>query len=262
MNLDSGGKYTIPLESINYFNVSNKFEYLINYNPLKIVDNKFVINDVEYYVVRPDGGENTYINSIYFNEFQSNTEGQNQVAQIMGNKFKLNGLDYVIEGNEISIDDATKVFDENATDDEVSDNDKGRYKEWKCEIIDDRFLFDGIWYVLVRDETTNEYASVGYADNKDNKLNEISVVEKKVRIGNEEVKYGYAEYKPWNISFQFSLDWREVQVVKKYQSDVIDKLTSERCEFGDATIDFSDENKTYDWYLANEILRIQNEYAI
>ena len=267
---ESSGKYTIPLESINYFNVSNKFEYLINYNPLKIVDNKFVINDVEYYVVRPDS-ESDAINSIYFNEFQSNTEGQNQVAEIFidpddgKRKFKLNGLEYVIEGNEISIDDSTEVFDENATDAEVSNKDKGRYKEWKCDIVDDRFQFDGTWYVLVRDETTNEYAFVGYADNKDNKLREISVVEKTAKIGDEEVKYGYSEYKPWNISFQFSLDWREVQVVKKHQSDVIDRLSKEWCEFDERNIKFPDtlhpEDKTYDWYLANEILRICQDYS-
>ena len=134
----SHGEYTVPADSIKYFPIPNKFEYSINYNPVRIIDNKFVINDVEYYVVRPDGGENTYINSIYFNEFQSNTEGQNQVAQITKEtiddntiyKFKLNGLVYVIEGNEISIDDATEVFDENATPAEVSNKDKGRYKEW------------------------------------------------------------------------------------------------------------------------------------
>lgn len=221
-NAISHGEYTVPADSIKYFPISNKFEYSISYNPVKIVDNKFVIDDVEYYVVRPDGGENTYINSIYFNEFQSNTEGQNQVAKVTNNKFTLNGLEYVIEGNEISIPSVTKVFDETISE---STADKGKYKEWKCDIVDDRFQFDGIWYVLVRDETTNEYAFVGYADNKDNELKEISVVEKKVKIGDEEVKYGYAEYKPWNISFQFSLDWKKVQVVKKHQSDVIDRLT-------------------------------------
>ena len=53
LELDANGKYTIDASSINYFPISNKFEYSINYNPVQIVDNKFVINDVEFYVVRP-----------------------------------------------------------------------------------------------------------------------------------------------------------------------------------------------------------------
>lgn len=65
----SNGEYTVPEDTIQYFNVSNKFEYFIYYNPLEIVDNKFVLNDVEFYVVHPDGGEGTPVNSIYFNEF-------------------------------------------------------------------------------------------------------------------------------------------------------------------------------------------------
>jgi hypothetical protein len=215
------GEYTVSKESINYFPISNKFEYSINYNPVQIVDNKFVINDVEYYVVRPDGGEDTYINSIYFNEFQSNTEGQNQVAQITKEtiddntiyKFKLNGLEYVIEGNEISIPSVTKVFDETIAE---STEDKGKYKEWKCDIVDDRFQFDGIWYVLVRDARKN-YVSVEYADNKDNKLIPLLVT-----------MDGVAEYKPWELKFQFETyganAWKIVRAVKKHQSDVIDRL--------------------------------------
>ena len=63
---DISGVYEIPDESIMYFKVSNKFEYAIDYNPVEIVDNKFVMNDVEFYVVRTAAGS---VNSIYFNEF-------------------------------------------------------------------------------------------------------------------------------------------------------------------------------------------------
>ena len=166
--------YTIDLSSIKYFNTTNKFEYDINYNPVDIVSNKFVINDVEFYVVRSNPGE--AITKIYFNEFQGNTEGQNQVAQVSGNKFNLNGKEYVIEGNEISIDAATSEF-------------SGDEKEWKCGIVDDMFQFDGTWYVLAKNGS-NQYVSVGYADNKDNNLIEILVTSE-----------GYATYKPWDISF-------------------------------------------------------------
>ena len=75
--MDVKDAYVSPEETIKYFNVSNKFEYSINYCPIDIVDNKFAFNDIEFYVVRPNGGDNDPVNSIYFNEFQSNTEGQN-----------------------------------------------------------------------------------------------------------------------------------------------------------------------------------------
>lgn len=231
--------YTIPEDKISFFKITNKFEYYIHYKPVDIVDSKFVLNDVEFYVVRPTEGS-LAVNSIYFNEFQNNTEGQNQVAKVTNNKFKLNGVEYVIEGNEISVDKATTSF-------------SGDEKEWKCEIVDDRFCFDETWYILEREN--EEYAYVKYADNKDNKLIELDVTPD-----------GHAEYKPWDITFQFTVTgasaWNRVQVVQKHQSDVIDRLETERCEFDSTVITFDEEgNKTYDWYLANEILRIQELYT-
>ena len=45
-------------------------------------------------------------------------------------------------------------------------------------------------------------------------------------------------------------------MVKKHQSDVIDELTRERCEFDDGIAITND--KTYDWYVANELLHIRD----
>lgn len=115
---EASGLVDVPnvykISNIGYFGVSNKFEYHIHYNPVKIVDNKFVVNDVEFYVVRPkeeSDPADMAVNSIYFNEFQSNTEGQNQVAKVVDNRFTLDGMGYVIDGNAIymesSEDDST-----------------------------------------------------------------------------------------------------------------------------------------------------------
>lgn len=65
-------------------------------------------------------------------------------------------------------------------------------------------------------------------------------------------------YEPWNITFQFSDDWQQVNVVKKHQSEVIDRLETETCGFDGIEVKF-DKDKTYDWYLANEILLIQKQ---
>lgn len=107
--------------------------------------------------------------------------------------------------------------------------------------------------MLVRD-ATNTYVSVGYADNKDNMLIEILVA---IKDG-----AGFAEYKPWNISFQFSDDWQKVQVVKKHQSDIIDELKEEWCEFDDRMGIGIDRNKTFDWYVANELIHLQRDSSM
>ena len=49
--------------------------------------------------------------------------------------------------------------------------------------------------------------------------------------------------------------------MKKHQSDVIDRLSREWCEFDNREDIQIGKDKTYDWYLANEILRIQGRYA-
>lgn len=50
-------------------------------------------------------------------------------------------------------------------------------------------------------------------------------------------------------------------MVKKHQSDVIDRLNSEWCAFDDVNIQFAPPNKSYDWYVANELLRIYDLYV-
>ena len=93
--------------------------------------------------------------------------------------------------------------------------------------MDDRFCFDSIWYVLERDDH-GDYAFVRYADNKDNKLISVLVTSD-----------GYAEYKPWNVTFQFTDGWTRVYVVKKHQSDIEDRVEREWCEFDEKTVNFS-----------------------
>lgn len=259
----SGLDYTdkpYTIEDIGYYKVSNKFQYYIHYNPIEIPEkeNKFVLNDVEFYVVRPDGNtDDTPINSIYFNEFQNNTEGQNRLSKVdlltpnpLKYKFSLNGTNFVIYGNEIYMDNI------NDDEDETTPQFFNGETTWKCEIVDDRFNFDDTWYVIEKD-TQGDYDYVRYADAKDNKLIQIYVTEE-----------GYAEYNPWNLKFQFTTTgddkWRKVRVEQKHQSDVIDRLKDEWCEFDGTTEEPNNivftEHKTYDWHLANEILRLGNMY--
>ena len=58
------GKYTV--DGIRYYADENRIEYYIHYDPIQIIDDKFVYGDVEFYAVREDDGS---ITCLYFNEF-------------------------------------------------------------------------------------------------------------------------------------------------------------------------------------------------
>lgn len=70
------------------------------------------------------------------------------------------------------------------------------------------------------------------------------------------------------MEFRFSNDWNQVWIVKKYQTDVIDRLVDEWCEFDDAK-DIDNpaipiqitENKTFDWYLSNQIQSMKARFG-
>lgn len=154
---DPDGKYTIPEGEISYLENDNQFEYYIHYKPVKIVEEKFVVDDVEFYVVRESNGNVGPIKSIYFNQFHGRDDASRE-TELMGSE-----------------------------------------------------------------------------------------------VGDRVAHYG-------SLEIHFNTEWNQATAIKKWQCDVVHRLLGEWCEFDEAEIDFSDSNKTYDWYLANEILRIQRKY--
>jgi hypothetical protein len=166
------------ITNATYYYDNNKLSYDVEYQMKTVEPNDtFVVEDVQFYVVRKK--DQNVVNSIYFNEFQSNTIGQNQVAQVVDNKFQIDGQSYLIDEGEIrllSMDSTYSQFAGNM---------------WKCDFVDNMFTIDGRRYVVVKDNS-GEYSEVRYADDKDNKLVSVLVSEN-----------GYAEYKPWGVKFHF-----------------------------------------------------------
>ena len=246
------GEYTITEEPI-YLPLANKLSYQVEYEPIALSgDDTFVYGDVEFYAVRL--GEK--VNALYFNEFNHRgTMHIGKIVRISDDKFNLQNKEYEIRRDgdtvRISVDSATTKFH----DDEM---------EWKGEVQTDdrgneRISIDGLWYNLVKDDN-GEYTELRYAGLDDNQLKKIDIV-------TEGENEGQGWYSLWNLHFQFSGDWTTVQVIKRHQTDVIDRLDEEWCEFDDVAGVKLDSNRTLAWHVASQLLSLmegspETEYAV
>ena len=152
----------------------------------------------------------------------------------------------------LSVGRATSVWDDSKDDE----------KEFKCEISkndngDEQFHIDGVWYIL--EKSGGMYSKLKYAKVDDNLLKRLPVTSD-----------GYTEYRSadggTHLQFQFdnssgSINWDVIYVFRKYQTGVINRVSDEWCYFDDnpSTCAFT-ENKTFDWYLSNEICRMMKTY--
>ena len=180
------------IEDISYFKLTNYLEYYLYYDKIKLIDKKFVFNDIEYYAVEVEGK----INALYFNEFQKDMEAACDQIEIVDNKFKINGCEYAIE----TVDGKTEITLDAATTEFVPSDSDG--KEFKVEVIDDKFKFDGIRYIL--EKQGGEYKRLKYAGVDDSKLTMLEVS-----------MDGYATFPKWNLEFQFlkdgaNIDWNVI----------------------------------------------------
>lgn len=236
---DFPGTSSVSAEYLN----TNVLNYHVRYSPIAINDDMFVVDDIEFFAVKIDGK----IHHICFNQFQNEVQPSNYTSEISGNRFKLNGIEYEIEGGKVvSVDNATQVFDENAT-----DSGYAPYKEFKGEIVKDemgdRIRIDGVWYVLEKE--SGAYASLKYAGTLDSKMVEVPISEGK----------GY--FAPLDMHFEFNSEWNSVTVVKDYRVYVMDRLKEEGCQFDSYSMDFIDE-KTYEWHLANKIQSMIDDFPM
>lgn len=121
------------------------------------------------------------------------------------------------------------------------------------QIIDNKFVINGIQYVLVV-EGNNKY--IRYARLDDNRM--IPMI-----VSYDESGNGICEYRgqvDGEIKIQFGFNDsnpNKVDVIQHYRTNVINRVESETCSFDGKNKNIElDSNRTFEWYVANEILSI------
>ena len=231
MTNDSLG-YTI--NDVKFGQNTNLLEYTVKYDEVQVVDDKFVHDDIEFYVTYLD---NPYrrVSCMYLNEFAGATRPDSDRIYITDNKFKIDDVDYVIEDGRVKVN-ATGV-----------DGEPQKFDDEFCqEIVDGRIKVDGVYYVFHKEK--GEWKWLDFAKADDTKL-------KRIRVATN----GLAEYKDGNMKFQFSKDWSRVQIIKDYSVVAMDHVYEEWCVFDDTNVEI-DDDRTFEWYLANEVARMKEAY--
>ena len=142
------------------------------YDPIRVVDSKFVLDDVEFYVVMVGG----VVKSIYFNEFQKEVWSRSQYIPVDNNDdgvftLVINGANYriddgkVVKVDAVGIAEAHPIFNHQFSQDLFSGDVEGTWETFKI---------DGVWYVLEKDDDGN-YGRAFYARVDDSLLTPIDV---------------------------------------------------------------------------------------
>ena len=197
------------IQNVSYSKITNVLTYEVHEDPIPVVDNKFVYDDVEFYAPR---GENvTQITSIYFNEFQKDMASYarkvvidqdgfftiehdyltnfgdradfNSVNNQTGAKYRYQVVDDNGGSGMVVLKvDSTEVFDENSSGEH-------KYDEFRQEVVDGRFSIGGVWYILKRG-SDGKYTGLEYAGVDDSLLRQVMVSSD-----------GFAEFPNWGLTF-------------------------------------------------------------
>ena len=190
--VDVPGKYSI--KEPRYYKGSNILNYKVEYAPISISNDKFVLDEVEFYVTKTNGN---IVNSVYFNEFQNKVYSSNGTIPIDHDMFSIEGRKYVIDNFLLKVH-ATDVKKLTETGGTETNSQLFKDAEYSQDIIDNRFKVDGIWYKISEDGSKLTYSSA-----EDQNLVQVT-------IGTD----GTGNYEPWNLQFKFSSDWKKVSIVR------------------------------------------------
>ena len=230
--LDSSGRVVLGSSGLtgsektftgaSYDTASNILEYNIKYNQKECNGNKFVHEDIEYFVVRNNGSTTGTVNQICFNEFQKQMQSAAQAVTISSSgEFTLNGATFKL----VEKESGARVLQFTGLAGLALDGlAVPKYRE---EIVDDMFCIEGVWYSI--DGTDIKYAKVD--DNLLVKL-DVDVVGKSATYN--------------SLTFTFDNGWENVTVERHYETKVHHKVASETSEIDSRTIEFN-ANKTFAW---------------
>ena len=225
IDLTSSG-FSAVIDKYSFHNVvydisTNRLSYEIRTPKIDVVDGKFIYNDVQHFV----DFNGTDVKTLWFNEFNSALDVDENSVEIVDGQFSIDGVDFSYDGSELQViltdSDGNKILEG---------------KETYVKQLDstERFNFNGKEYAIVGGYVVN-------SDVIDNKLVELSVSDNK------------ADYK--NLEYIFSVNDGElsVTVVKFIDTSIIDRIISEFCEYDGADIEITTD-KTFEWHLANKIV--------
>lgn len=107
---------------------------------MKVIDGKFVYDDMEFYVVKINLGTEEspeyVVSKVCYNDFNNEVQYEPNAIPVEDNQFTIDGKTYtIVNGDRIAVYSATSTFSDG---------------EFKCDIVNDRFKMDGIWYFLVK----------------------------------------------------------------------------------------------------------------
>lgn len=219
----------------NYSPGTNHFSYDIKYAAMDISANKFVHEDIEYFVVRSNGEDDVAL-SIFFNKFQKQMQSAANQVTINNGRFELNKVKFQIAGNVLEVDPTTG-FDPDSPDDYK------KYQEYRQEIVDNMFCIEGVWYLIVGNK-------LRYAKVDDSLLVKVQVSDSSPFIASYE-----------DLRFEFVDNWTKVVVTRHYDTIVHDKVASETCAYDRSTVSI-DENRTFEWNFANVVKGFKDDPAL
>jgi hypothetical protein len=225
------------IKSIQYFKPTNVLKYVIQYDPIKIVDSKFVCNDIEFYVVFMNGKASV----VYFNHFQNQVWTANQIAPVHDGEFEVDGVVYKIEGNQVKVVGGFNGGE--IGEDALSD-------KYAQEIDEGKFKFGETWFSVMEDTNGNPVA-IHYSNNQDTELKSMYVAQN-----------GKGLCEELDMTFTFNDEDGTVVVEKSVQRKVLDRVVDEWCEFDNKELNLDEsQGRTFEWCLANQIVDMQGKYV-
>ena len=209
----------------NYRIEDNVVTYEFTYDPIQVIDNKFVFQDVQYYVTVDSENK---LRNVYYNQFNSNLNPN--IGKVVGERIDEDKWKFLIDDSYYTIDReyVLSKFGGDAIQ----------------QIVDGTVDISGVKY-FVNGDFEHEF-NLTYFEGKD-------VILKRSIVDSSNI----SKLQDEGLKLEFRNDGTVV-VTRSYEFLVKDFLVQEWCAFDDVFINI-DGTRTFDWYLANEIVRLVND---
>ena len=196
---------SIDPNSVQYSTQANTIQYKVVSEPMLVLGDKFIYNDMEFFVTRKSTGTSPRpVKSLYFNEFQEAMETQASKVKIDDNGEFAIGFNHIgYDGDKAYGEVHLKISKDGTLLEVVSPEDAFNTK-YRQEIVDNLFNIDGVWYRLIKDNN-GKWSGIEYAYVEESLLRQIPVSSD-----------GVAQFSRWGLTFKFNYSEGDtnVQIIK------------------------------------------------